>query len=247
MQQEQERPIAYLIGDTETTGLPPSYRACEVAWIEIDPVSLEIVYEVDQLIDPEMPIPPAVTAIHGISDEMVANEPTMDEFKTMILGDRYADRDVCFIAHNATFDVPLVKDLFTITNTVCTLTWARRLFPDAPKHKLEVLRQFFGYPEGEAHRALADVYTTRRILRDLLNARNMTLEQFARNGEHTVHVMPYGQFKGRLLKTLPAQYLIWLWNREQLEENMRNSVKEALKIHGIKTVKNNPIIIEVDR
>lgn len=248
MQQEQERPVAYLIADTETTGLPPAYRACEVAWVEIDPVTLESIHEVDQLIDPEIEIPAGATAIHGITNEMVANEPTMAEFKQLILGDRYAERDICIIAHNAVFDVPLVKDLFTVTNTVCTLTWARRLFPDAPNHKLVTLREHFGYPEGEAHRALADCHTTRRILRDLLAKRNMTLEQFARNGEHTVHVMPFGQFKGRLMASIPVPYLTWLWNRDNLEENMRESVAKVLKnVHGIKTKKGVPLITEVDR
>jgi len=227
-------PMRFLIGDTETCGIGPNNKACEIAWIEIDPVTLEIINEdVCQLIDPQWEITPGAQEIHGITQEMVEHEPTLQEFKDLILGDRYAGCDVTLIGHNISFDLPELGKVLPVARTVCTLAWARRLITDSANHKLGTLREHFGYPEGEAHRALADCYTTRRVLKELLQRSGFTLEQFARNGEHTIYVMPYGKHKGTLMAAVPVPYLKWLWDREELEPNMRESVKKALKTNGV--------------
>jgi DNA polymerase-3 subunit epsilon len=251
--------LVYLALDTETTGLPPGYKMCELGFREIDPVTLETLFELDELIDPECPIPAEATAVHGITDAMVADAPTKAQLMTMpvtclktgiktTVQERYAGKSVVLICHNAPFDSPLVRDMFTVVGHICTLTWARRLFPKGPggpaDHKLPTLHQFFGYPESTAHRALADVDTTICILRTMLQKQNMTLNQFLRNGQHTVHTQPWGKFAGRPLLELPKPYLIWLWNLDNLEENHRESVKKALKVHGVAVPRGQGKIIQ---
>lgn len=235
--QAVENEVVYLIGDTETCGIGKDNVACEVAWIEVDPVTLEIVDEFDQLIDPQHPIQPGAQEVHGLTNEMLADEPTIEECRDIIIKDKYAGKDVVLIAHNAPFDYKNLLVLLPISNVICTLAWSRRLIDDTPNHKLQTLREHFGYPAGEAHRALADCYTTRRVLKELLQRSGFTLEQFARNGEHTIYVMPWGKFKGTLMAAVPVPYLKWLWDRDELEINMRESVKKALDINGVKTKK----------
>ncbi len=55
--------------DTETTGLDAAFPV-EVSVLAVDGTVLP-----DTLVDPGMPIPAAATAIHGITDEMVAGAP----------------------------------------------------------------------------------------------------------------------------------------------------------------------------
>lgn len=228
---------AFLIADTETTGLRGP--ACEIAWYEIDPVSLDVIDEFVTLVDPQEPIEEGAQAIHGISDADVADAPTLVELRDIVLQNRFAERDVVLICHNVAFDIKRLTPLFpSLPFTICTMIQARRHYPDAPNHKLGTLHNYFGFPENKAHRALADVETTHQILRTMLNKLGMTLEQFMRNTDHTVHTMPYGQHKGKLVLDLPLGYLCWLWNRDELDENMRNSVKKALELHGHKPKKN---------
>ncbi len=230
----EDREKVFLIVDTETTGLPPTYRCCEMAIRQIDPISLKTVKEWQSLIDPECPIPPGATEIHGITDDMVADAPTMEEFiETVIMG-AFAGCDITFIAHNVPFDVKLCLDIGDITRTVCTLAWARILVPEAPNCKLQTLRAHFDYPEGEAHRAMADVATTHRILTELLKRAGRTLEAFAATEKHNIYVMPWGQHKSQLIMGLPGGYLSWLKSLPDLDPNLMDAVKKAIKAQAKK-------------
>lgn len=243
-----ERRVRYLVADTETCGLGEHKKMCEVGIREIHPITLEGMGEWLSLIDPQHPIQPGATEVHGITDDMVADAPTAAEYRELVLKGEFDNCDNYLICHNAPFDVSLLAELMPVAGTICTLAWARRLIAaETANHKLQTLREHFGYPEGEAHRAMADVATTHRILRDLLQRAGMTLEQFARNGQHTVHTMPFGKHKGQLMVSLPAEYLIWLWNLDDLDENLRESVKKVLATHGFKPKKGAKIILEVER
>jgi DNA polymerase-3 subunit epsilon len=70
-------PIVFL--DVETTGLRPGVdRVVEVGIARF--VDRRLAAQWGSLIDPGIPIPPEVTAIHGIRDEDVRGKPTLDEF-----------------------------------------------------------------------------------------------------------------------------------------------------------------------
>jgi DNA polymerase III epsilon subunit-like protein len=236
---EVKRKVRYLVADTETCGVGENKISCEVALREICPVTLNTLQEWESLIDPEREIPQVVIDIHGITNEMVVDAPTMAEFIEHVLAGEFDGDDLVLICHNAPFDVPLLVNIGTVIGSVCTLFWSRQLIKDSLNHKLPTLRAHFGFPENEAHRALADVATTHRLLKELLVRTNRSLEQFASTQECTVHTMPWGKCKGQLIVTLPVSYLEWLWGLEELESNLRESVKKALKLQGItvKTVK----------
>lgn len=231
MQQPEEvREIAWVIADTETTGL--TGPACEVALHEINPDTLEMLWEIDSLIDPQTPIEPGAMAVHGITDEMVAHEPTMDEFIEHRLGSHFHGRDIVLICHNASFDFKRLNMIGDVTSSICTLFHSRQLIgAEVANHKLQTLREHFGFPVNEAHRALADVYTTKRLLRELMGrAGRRTLHDFHATQETTVHRMPWGKHKGELLMAMPVPYLTWLKKEcADLEPNLKKSVEKALK------------------
>ncbi len=75
------------------------------------------------------------------------------------------------VAHNAAFDRQFWRSelahcgLTAANDFACTLLLSRRLYPDAPNHKLGTLAQWFDLPvSGRAHRALADAEVAAHLL-----------------------------------------------------------------------------------
>jgi DNA polymerase-3 subunit epsilon len=229
--QEQVRELAWVIADTETTGL--TGPACEVAFREIDPDTLETVREIQSLIDPQCEIEEGAMAVHGITQEMVATAPTMQEFIETpgYLDGAFDGRDIVLIAHNAAFDVKRLHMVGTITSSICTLFHARQLIgTEVVNHKLPTLREHFGFPKNEAHRAMADVATTHRLLKELMaRAGRRTLRDFHATQETTVHRWPWGKHRGELLMATPKEYLLWAKKLPDLEPNLKKSVDKVLK------------------
>ncbi len=154
--------------DTETTGTDrESDQILELALVKFEYVveSGEITRIADVyagLEDPGRPIPPESTAIHGITDEMVAGQSLDPERIDALL------RDVTFvIAHNASFDRPFVEARLPVFATLpwaCTLEqipWEEEGFRG---RKLDYL----GWSSGffyDAHRGEMDCRALLEILR----------------------------------------------------------------------------------
>lgn len=222
----------FFIGDTETCGLPPHHYPCQIGLMEIDPVSFDVLWEIESLIDPEYPIGEIASGIHGITDDMVADEPTLAEFIEHRL-DGGLKGEITMIAHNFTFDAPALRQLGTITRSICSLFEARQntaLFPGLQNHKLQTLREYFGIKVNDAHQALADCDTTRLVLKRICETSGRTLEQLASLKDRVVHVMPWGKHKGRLIPTIPKSDIAWLLGLDNLEANLRASLQKAYEM-----------------
>lgn len=233
------REIAWVIADTETPGLKIEGGICELALREIDPDTLETIGEIQSLIDCPGEIEPVAQSIHGISREMLEDAPTMDEFISIegYLDGAFDGRQIVMICHNAPFDVPRLHKIGDITSSICTLFHARRLWAKGdvvPDHKLGTLREHFGFPVNEAHRAMADVATTHRLLREIIaQSGGRTLRDFHATQDTTVHRQPWGKHAGTLMFELPPSYMQWLWAIPDLEKNLRNSLEKAMKLVGV--------------
>lgn len=205
----------YLVLDTETTGVDEDARVVEIAWIELD-ANLDEIQRIRSLIDPEMPIPPSAMGVHHITDEMVENEPTLNEFFDKLRPIDLAPNDrVVLIAHNAQFDQRFVEDFLPISETVCTLRLARYFWPDAPDHKLQTLRYHFKFRGKQgAHGALSDCETTVSLLHHML--KDETLDSLCSlcRGALPMLRMPFGKYKGELIGDVPRGYRTWLLGQE---------------------------------
>lgn len=107
MSLELKRPLAVI--DLETTGINiASDRIVEIAIVKIMPDGSRTVKR--KLINPEMPIPPGATDVHGISNEMVKDAPTFkqaaNEIKMFL-----ANADLAGYNSNR-FDIPLLVEEF---------------------------------------------------------------------------------------------------------------------------------------
>ena len=130
----------------------------------------------EQLIDPGVPIPPLLTRIHGITNEMVAGKPTIErvlpEFLSFI-------GDGTLLAHNAPYDISmLLVPLMRLTGGIApgnlvldTCALARTVFPGVANYKLSTVAQLLRIPTGTAHRALSDVHACKGIFEKMLERR----------------------------------------------------------------------------
>ncbi len=154
--------------DFETTGATPAHgaRATEVAICLLE--GGRIVDRFASLMNAGVRIPSFITQLTGITNEMVAAAPAADTVMreaAAFVGSRP------MVAHNAAFDRQFWRaelahcGLQAANDFACTLLLSRRLYPDAPNHKLGTLAQWFDLPaSGRAHRALADAEVAAHLL-----------------------------------------------------------------------------------
>jgi len=150
--------------DTETTGLhPPNDKLVEIAILD---ATGEVV--LDTLVNPLRPIGFA-TSIHGITDEMVVDAPTLEDLWPVISG---IIRDNHVVIYNAQFDTRFFPGhLDCAAQVSCAMVrfapiygqW-HPVYQDYTWQKLTTAAHFIGYTwVGDAHRALADTRATRAL------------------------------------------------------------------------------------
>jgi DNA polymerase-3 subunit epsilon len=148
--------------DLETTGTSArDDRITEIGIVRVDHDgdADERVCEWSTLVDPQLPIPPAIQALTGITDEMVKRAPTFSsiahDLLEMLAG-------CVLVAHNARFDYGFLKHAFSrlerqfAARMLCTVRLSRRLFPEANGHGLDALITRYALDVPNRHRALGD-------------------------------------------------------------------------------------------
>jgi len=154
--------------DFETTGMSPEHgaRATEIAAVLVRDGA--IVGHYQSLMNTGAYIPPFIEELTGISNAMVRQAPPAEEVM----------REVAefvgghpLVAHNASFDRKFWDDelarvgLERQQDFACSMLLARRIYPDAPNHKLGTLVKYARVPvAGRFHRALADAEMTANLL-----------------------------------------------------------------------------------
>jgi DNA polymerase-3 subunit epsilon len=164
------QPIAVI--DFETTGISPARgdRATEVAIVMVE--GGRVVDRFQSLMNAGVRIPAFITQLTGISNAMVAAAP--DAVSVMSDASRFVG-NAPMVAHNASFDckfwaAELARaGLSAPQPFACTVLLSRRLYPQAPNHKLGTLVDYHGLPRtGQAHRALADAEMAAAVLGQIM-------------------------------------------------------------------------------
>ena len=159
-------PIAVI--DFETTGMVPAQgaRATEVAIVLLE--GSQVVDRFASLMQTGAWIPPFIEELTGISNAMVAAAPPAEA--VMREAARFVG-NAPMVAHNAAFDSKFWQAELALAGLpapqpfACTVLLSRRLYPQAPSHKLGVLVDYHGLPRtGQAHRALADAEMAAELL-----------------------------------------------------------------------------------
>lgn len=160
--------------DVETTGLSPVVaRLVELSGVKFK-LNGEVISTFSSLINPQFKIPPEVSAIHGITDEMVADSPACAEVLPKFF-EWIDDDNAILVAHNAPFDVEFLQvglsrmgQPLPAYRIIDTLPLARALIEDSPNYQLKTLVEFLALETGGYHRALADSHHVRNVLQTLL-------------------------------------------------------------------------------
>ena len=145
--------------DLETTGLDHrTERIIEVGAVKL--VNGEITESYSSLVKPDVPIRHSSFMVHGISEEMVAEAPTIEQVLPEVLA---FIGDSTVVAHNAIFDCSFLnescKRVFEKrfdNPRIDTYDMFKTVFPEETSHGLSALLARFGFDNFVAHRALDD-------------------------------------------------------------------------------------------
>lgn len=224
-----KRPLATF--DLETTGVNVAQdRIVEISIIKLNPDGSE--ETLTELVNPEMPIPIEASSVHGITDETVADKPTIKELAPKIV-EFIGDADLS--GYNCLkFDVPLLMEEF-LRNGI-DFSMKNRKVVDVQNifHKMEqrtLVAAYKFYCDGDltdAHSAEADTRATLEVLKaqvekyDELDGDVEMLSDFSKRGNavdfagHIVEnengeaVFNFGKNKGQsvvsVLKNNPGYY-----------------------------------------
>lgn len=226
------RPIYY---DTETTGVRSDKdRIIELA--AYDPVENRTFCE---LINPGMPIPKEATAIHNISDAMVASAKSFDEISQSFVA--FCPENTVLIAHNNdAFDRLFIEAEFQrigqkspFSVYIDTLKWSRRYRSDLPRHTLQFLREAYGFAANQAHRALDDVIILHQVFSAMID--DLTMEQVLEllQRPQVLSRMPFGKHQGKQLSEVPKNYVTWLASSGAFDKSENRELKENFEKLGL--------------
>ena len=225
------KPLAII--DLETTGINLSTdRIIEIAIVKIFPDGKKLVKR--KLINPELPIPPTSTEIHGITDEMVKDAPTFRQAANEIR--QFIDNADLAGYNSNRFDIPMLAEEFL--RVALDFDFKNRKLLDVQKifHTMEqrtlaaAYKFYCNETLVDAHSAEADAQATWNVLQSQVERYpqlGLTVESilkcigeentvdFARRMvmEKGVEVFNFGKHKGRsvteVLKAEP-QYYDWM-------------------------------------
>ncbi|MEO7995696.1 MAG: exonuclease domain-containing protein, partial [bacterium] len=155
--------------DLETTGLHPFFSAIvEVGAIAFETATGAVIAEYSTLVNPEVSIPGAVIAIHGITDRMVVDAPKLPEIFPELT--KFLEPHSTFVGHNITFDLGFLRHRAAQLRQhlgppyyLDTVKLARWAFPGLKSYRLTALSETLELYHPTAHRALADADVSRQL------------------------------------------------------------------------------------
>lgn len=161
----------YIILDIETTWLSKfKHKITEIAAIKFDWKA--VLWQFQTLINPERNIPSEITRLTWITNEMVADAPTIWDIIPDFLN--FIQNDI-IVAHNAVFDYWFLSESIYhntwkwITNEcLCTKKLSNRLLSHLPKKNLWALCEYYWLINERAHRAMWDTLVTVEIFKNFL-------------------------------------------------------------------------------
>src|SRR3989338_6430978 len=153
--------------DTETTGNTEKDFLCQIAYKTGNE-------DFTGLYKPKIKIPPEASAVHHITNKMVAEKLSFPESGDLPkIKKLFEDKDSIVVAHNAPFDLEMIKkEGIEPKRFICTLRVARHLDPEEKieRYNLQYLRYLLEIEiDATAHDALGDVLVLEQLYERLKN------------------------------------------------------------------------------
>jgi len=221
-----------LIIDTETDqGRDP--RPIQVATINVASG-----FEWMKYFNSGRPISPIVIKVHGITDDDVAG---LERFEL-----NEFDLPQYLIGHNVRFDWRVIGR--PSAKLICTVRLARVAFPEWRYYgQSKCIEQLLGQEEASkmtiaAHDALGDArmcYLLYQACCERLQIKPTDFEAAHKisNTANPVAKMPFGKYKGRLIKEVPIGYVKWmLGNIHNMTPSLHSALTKRLKTEEANSV-----------
>lgn len=174
--------MEYVVFDLETTGFSAERdRIVEIGALRCD-ASGKVISKYHQMVNPEIPIPPRATEVHGITDADVSSCPHFGLIATDFMAFLGPPHHTSLVGHNSVFDARFLSSHFRYYcglqvsigfNVFCTMELASqspqiamrtsgrgRVNLDALCEILKIKAPDIG-ELGKRHRSMGDVYRTR--------------------------------------------------------------------------------------
>jgi DNA polymerase-3 subunit epsilon/ATP-dependent DNA helicase DinG len=147
--------------DLETTGLDPVRDAIiEIGAVKFNGNRVEAKWET--LINPRRSIPPEITQLTGITDDMVRNAPLLEQVRQDL--EAFVG-DALVLGHNVQFDLGFLnkRGVLEHSDSIDTYALASVLMPTAGRYNLGALAEALLIPLPATHRALDDALATHAV------------------------------------------------------------------------------------
>ena len=228
--------------DTETTGNTEKDFLVQVAY-KNEAGNFVGLYK------PEIKIPPEASAIHHLTNKMVADKPTFKESTDqLIIKKLFEDEGAILVAHNAPFDLMIVgKEGIRPKKFICTLRMARYLAPEGKieRYNLQYLRYLLDLEiEATAHDALGDVLVLEKLFDKLKNKlmreekldEAEVIEKMIEVSSHPSLLLSFnfGKHLGKKIEEVlkvDRGYLEWLLEQKQASDQIDEDWIYTLKHH----------------
>lgn len=229
--------------DTETTGNTEKDFLCQIAY-KTGNETFAGLYK------PPKKIPPEASAVHHITNKMIADKPSFTESSDLPKVKKlFEDKNAIVVAHNAPFDLLMVKkEGIEPTKFICTLRVARHLDPEEKidRYNLQYLRYLLEIEvDATAHDALGDVLVLEqlfeRLKKKIIESEGLNdveaLEQMIEISSHPslLKSFKFGKHNGKKLEEIvkiDRGYLEWLLaqkeNGDEIDEDWIYTLRHYL-------------------
>jgi DNA polymerase III epsilon subunit-like protein len=230
--------------DTETTGNTEKDFLVQIAYKSKDG-SFTGLYK------PEIKIPPEASAVHHITNKMVADKPTFKESTDqMFIKKLFEENDSVVVAHNAPFDLAIIKkESIEPKKFICTLRLVRYLDKEEKidRYNLQYLRYLLDLDvEAVAHDAMGDVLVLEKLFERLKNkmmsenniSEDEIIKKMIEISSHPslLHTFKFGKHNGKRIEDvikIDRGYLQWLLdqklNGDGIDEDWIYTLKHYLE------------------
>jgi len=236
--------VIFSIIDIETTGgKPKDSKITEIAIYKHD--GEKVLDEYVTLVNPEMPIPPFISNLTGINDNMVQDAPKFSEIAKKIVE---FTKDTVFVAHNVAFDYGIIRHEFKTLgfdyrlSHLCTVRASRHVLPGHDSYSLGKLTKALGIALVGRHRAGGDALATAKLFSILYKTDVAELTTFIQNEINPKHLHP--KLNIDFIDDLPGKigiYKFYNENNELIYIGKSKNIKKRIEQH-LRNTKTNKAI-----
>lgn len=217
--------------DFETCGLTPKDGGIvEIGWTDLSLKDDGTIFGISgansHLCNPGCPIPPAASAVHHWVDEDVADKPPSSD----LLPELLVNADI-FCAHNAKYE----RQYWEADKPfICTQKVAYHLAPNAPGHKLQVLRYWLKLKVDKVlafppHNAGPDTHVCAHLLARMLAKISIAEMIDISSRPALLPKFRFGKHADLPLSDVPHSYLEWILTQD-FDEDTKYTANHYLKL-----------------